>query len=201
MRIGLLGPAELESDSLERAARRLLADLAPDRVIYLGVDGALDQVVHQWAQRLVGEDPTDEGLWSRAADHCPDASWQDLDDFVQRERDRQRLRLLESLPDAKTRVVELIAGAVAVMLHDRKDLTEEDMLPARLLLFGKSAQPIIRQVGPRWFLAPGSQDVGGTLLLDDTDTLTATVYDCHGTTLRHEVLALSRGTKMTVAGP
>lgn len=203
MRLGLLGPDAGKGDTLARAAKRLLGELGADRIVYLGVDGALDEVVRQWAEQLVGQDPTNAGVWLRAARECVSATPAEIDAFIAAERERQRLRTLESLPDDHTRVVEMIAGHVAVMVHDQRSLTEDDMLPARLLLFGKgkSEKPIIKQVGQRWFLSPGNQAEGGALVLDDSaEALTATIYDGAGQELRRETLTLSRATKLTVGG-
>lgn len=66
MRLGLLGPAQGNLDGLGRTAERMLNGAKVTRAVYLGADNALDQVVHGWAQSLVGLDPSDEGLWERA---------------------------------------------------------------------------------------------------------------------------------------
>jgi hypothetical protein len=200
MRLGLLGPAHGDPGPLERAARRLLDDLGADRIVYLGVDGALDRIVQSWAEALVGEEPTDAGIWTRAVRVCASATAEGIDRFIDAEEQRRRLRILQSLPDDSTRAVEMLAGAVAVMVYDKATLTEEDMLPARLLLFGKSRQPMVRQVGQRWFLAPGNHDQGGTLLLEDDDeSLTLVLYDAAGAEQRRERLVLGKTTRMKVS--
>jgi hypothetical protein len=201
MRLGLLGPTGGDPKPLELAARRLVDELGADRIVYLGVDGALDEVVQRWAQELVGDDPTDAGMWTRAVRTCAGADPAIIDRFIERENQRRRLRVLESLPDESTRAVEMLAGAVAVMVYDKSRLTEEDMLPARLLLFGRSKQPLVRQVGQRWFLSPGGHDEAGTLVLEDDDeNLTLVVYDASGAERRRERLALGRAARMKVSG-
>lgn len=140
-------------------------------------------------------------MWDRATERCLEGSPEDIDRFIEKEEERRRLRIFESLPDETTRAVEMIAGAVAVMVSDKKSLTEDDMLPARLLLFGRSQKPVIRQVGQRWFLSPGGFSEGGSLLLDDDgERPTVAIYDARGEEVRRETLAIGRGTKMTVSG-
>jgi hypothetical protein len=156
MRLGLLGPAGGDTEALEMGARFLMEDVAVERVVYLGVDGALDEMVERWAEDLVGDDPTETGIWNRATRACIGGDAEQIDQFIDRERSRRRLRIFESLPDEETRVVEMLGGSVAVMIYDKAELNEEDMLPARLLVFGKGRKAVIKQVGQRWFLSPGS---------------------------------------------
>lgn len=199
MRLGLLGPSGRDAEPLQRAARLLLEDLAVERVVYLGVDGALDRVVEEWAEELVGDDPSEAAVWARATRTCLVAKPRQIDAFIDAERSRRRLRMLESLPDAETRVVEMLGGVVTLMIYDKAFLNEEDMLPARLLLFGKSEKPIIRQVGQRWFLSPGYLSDAGVMTLEDRDEgVDLGVYDAAGNELRHERLSTSRGVKLKV---
>ena len=54
------------------------------------------------------------------------------------ERKRERLEALKCLRAATARTVEIFEGRVAVFLHDKALLDEEDILPATfLLVFGK----------------------------------------------------------------
>jgi len=68
MRLGLLGPAGGDVGALGRAAEFLLNGARVHRAIYLGNDGALDRAVAAWARKLVGDDPSDDGAWRRAAE-------------------------------------------------------------------------------------------------------------------------------------
>jgi hypothetical protein len=201
MRLALLGPAGDDKKSLESAARFVLEQLRVDRAVYLGVDGALDEVVSNWAKELVGEDPTQQGVWARALHACAEAPPEVIDEYLAAEQDRRALRAFESLPDVGTRAVEMLAGALAVMIYDKALLDEEDMLPARLLLFGKSRGPVVKQVGQRWFLSPGSFEEAGVMTLDDdADGISLTVYDKHLDVVRTEQLTVLRGAKLRVGG-
>jgi hypothetical protein len=199
MRLALLGPADGHADALEAAAQAVLTRHPVDRAVYLGVDGALDGVVQRIAVRLVGENPSEEGIWARAARACLRASPGELDTYIGAERARAELRSFESLPDADTRAVEMLGGALLLMIHDKSDLNEEDLIPARVLLFGKSRSPIVKQVGQRWFLSPGSFPDAGVLILEDGDDgIRLQLLDSKFEIARTEQLSTNRATKLKV---
>lgn len=199
MRLALLGPAEGNTDALEAAARFVLAKHPVDRAVYLGVDGALDGVIRQIAAGLVGDNPSEEGLWTRAVRACRTADPGAIDAYIAAERARAQLRLFESLPDEETRAVEMLAGALVLMIYDKAHLNEEDMIPARLLLFGKSRSPVVKQVGQRWFLSPGSFSEGGLLTLEDSDDgVLLSIFDRTLGAPRTERLSTHRATKLRV---
>jgi hypothetical protein len=177
MRLGLLGPCGGHERELETAARGLRERLGAERVVYLGADRALDLVVGRWAVDLVGGQGSDDTLMARATAVCLSAGAQSIDHFIRNEQAREELRMFESLPGSTTRSVELIAGKVAVLVHDKAYLEEEDILPASALVFGKSREPLLKQIGRRWFLSPGSLPDHGVMLLDDdSGELRASVF-------------------------
>src|SRR5512146_516991 len=128
MRLGLLGPARDNPESLERAARFLLCELQVDRAVYLEVDHALDRVVHRWAERLVAGDPAEDAIWQRATERCLRSSPEEIDEFIAAERQRRALKVFESLPSDTARSIEILNGKVAVLIYDKDDLDEEDLL-------------------------------------------------------------------------
>lgn len=201
MRLGLIGPTVGHEEALERAVRLLFQDVAVERAVYLGVDPSLDQVVHRWAASLVDGDPDERAIWQRAAARCLDASPPEIDSFLVAERERCALQVFESLPGDGTRAIELLGGRLVVMIHDKADLDEEDILPATLLVFGKSPQPLVKQVGSRWFLSPGSLDHFGVMVLEDHDDgIHLTLYDSAGREVRRERLIAARATRLRVSG-
>ena len=203
MRLALLGPAEGHVTELSAAARFLLEEKHVDRAVYMGVDGALDSVVKGWAETLVGVDASEEGVWARAVSACAKSGAPEIDAFIGKERERSKLRVFESLPDAETRLVEMLGGALAVMIHDKATLNEEDMLPARLLIFGKGKTAIVKQVGQRWFLGAGSMDDSGSgvMLLEDLDEgILLTLFDRSCNEVRTERLSTERTAKLKVGG-
>lgn len=202
MRLGLLGPAGGDVGGLGRAAEFLLNGARVHRAIYLGNDGALDRAVAAWAKKLVGEDPTDDGAWRRAAEIALTGQPAHIDRFVATERARLRLKSLEALPESLTRTIEMLADRVAILIHDKAQLDEEDIHAANILLFGKHDGPLVKKVGTRWFVSPGpiGSAGGGIAVLDDEkDDVVVTIYDGAGKPSHREVLATVRA-KMRVRG-
>lgn len=169
MKLGLLGPLSGDRAELKRAALGMRDIVGAERVMYLGADSALDEVVRQMAEDLVGPDVSDSTLMARATERCLHAQKIEIFDFIDRERKRAALRMFECLAGEATRSVELIAGKVAVMLYDKAALVEDDILPATLLIFGRSREALIKQVGRRWFLSPGRLPKDGMMVLEDND--------------------------------
>jgi hypothetical protein len=201
MRLGLLGPASDQKEVLAEAARKMQKDFAVDRVLYLGPDRMLDMVVGGWAEELVGPRASDLTVMERATEKCLDASPEQIDAFIAAERARSELRIFQSLAGERTRSVELIGGKVAVMLYDKAHLEEDDILPATLLIFGKSREPLIKLIGRRWFLSPGSFPRHGMMIIDDADeNLRALVYDEHYREVENKELAAPKALRMRVAG-
>lgn len=192
MRLGLLGPAGGDVGALGRAAEFLLNGARVHRAIYLGNDGALDRAVAAWARKLVGDDPSDDGAWRRAAEIALAGDVAKIDRFVGTERARLRLKSLEALPEEVARTIEMVGEQVAVLIHDQDHLDDEDIEAANILLFGKSDGPQIRRVGPRWFVSPGpiGSPGGGIAVLDDEqDQVVVTLYAESGRLTKREVLS------------
>jgi hypothetical protein len=203
MRLGLLGPAGSDVGALGRAAEFLLNGARVHRAIYLGIDGALDDAVAAWARKLIGDDPSDDAAWRRAADIAASGTTEQIDEFVQTERARLRLKSLETLPEELSRTIEMVGDRVAVLIHDKAMLDEEDILAASLLFFGKSEGPLVRKIGARWFVTPGpiGSEGGGIAVIDDeSEEITVTIYDSTGNPLQREALSVQRPTKLRVQG-
>ena len=168
MRLGILGPANGDVIGLARAAQILVDEAHAERVIYVGDDGALEQVVVSWASEIVGANPSGDNLFNRAAARCARATPGDIDLFVEGERARLRLEVFMSLPSGR-RTVEILDGRVVLFVFDKAHLDEEDIVAAQIIVFGKAREPLIRRVGPRVFLTPGpiGCPTGGSAVLDD----------------------------------
>jgi hypothetical protein len=201
MRLGLLGPANGDLAQLARCAEFLLNDAKVARAIYLGADNALEDMVALWAEWLVGPNPSDEGVWERALIAATGGSPDQIDAFVRAERARLRLKSLERLPPDELRTVEMFGDRVAVLIHDKALLDEEDIFSATFLVYGRSDGPLVKQIGPRWFLAPGPIGCagGGAAALDDAgEDIIATLYDADGRASLSETLTVRRVAKLSV---
>jgi len=157
-----------------------------------------------WAREIVAADPSDAALWARAADACADAPHTKIDGFIEKERRRARLKLLECLPHAQARTVELFDTVVSVVIFDKAQLDEDDILPAAILIFGKSREPLFHRVGSRVFVSPGpaAHPAGGAALLAEEDgEVIVTFYGPDGKLVRRESAAqLGANVRMTVQG-
>jgi hypothetical protein len=200
MQLGLLGPSMGHDQALGRAAE-FLHKRGVDRAVYLGIDNCLDRIVQRWAEQLVGADAGQSALWTRATEQCLNGKPDDIDTFIRNERERQRLKVFESLPGESTRAIELLNGKVAVLIYDKAYLDEEDILPATLLVFGKSREALVRRVGRRWFVSPGSFNDAGIMIVDDHDNgIYVTQFDQNLREGRRMRLSTSRGVRLRVTG-
>jgi len=203
VRLGLIGPAQGDLASLARVAEFLLNGAKVTRAIYLGADDDLEQTVALWAESLVGSDPSDGRLWERAFGVVTAATAEQIDAFLRGERARLRLRSLESLPPDELRSVEMFGDRVAILIHDKALLDEEDIFSASFLIYGKGDGPLVKKIGPRWFLTPGPLGCSGgsAIVLDDSgEDVMATLYDADCLEVRGETLAVGRAAKMSVQG-
>jgi hypothetical protein len=177
VRIGFLGPADGDLALLERAASFLL-DQNVARVVYLGADGALDQCVVEWARRLVGDDPTDEGAWSRAASVAIQGDAVQIDAFVAAERQRMRLRALVSLPEDAPLSFETIGDVALVMATEGAPLDEEALENVLVVVRGDGDAPRFEEQGGRYWLDPGRLRAGaGVALLESGEEISLVVFD------------------------
>ena len=195
MRLGLLGPSGGSTAILGRAAEFILSAARVDRAVYLGDDGVLETTVTEWATRLVGSDPTDDGAFARAANLALTGNVAQIDRFVVSERARLRLRALESLPAGDGRSIEMVSDRVAILIHDKGKLSEDDIASANLLVYGKSPEPLLKKIGARWFLSPGVLGCAGggvAVIEDEGDEIRAEIFDEKGARSRIETLDMTR---------
>jgi hypothetical protein len=216
VRLALIGPAGGDRATFARMADVVLNVAKASRAIYLGEDDALNDAVASWAEALVGPDASDDGIWERALsvlgqgeDGMPPASpgrgrnlAADIDAFVHREKARLRLKSLEGFPPGDQRVVEIIGDRLALLVHDRASLDEDDVFSASLLVYGKSDAPLAKRIGSRWFLTPGpiteTGEAGAVVLDDSAGDLQAIFYDLGGQPTRAEALSHPREGRVNV---
>lgn len=204
MRLGLLGPVRQGATfaALEEAGEFLLSAQRVTRVLYLGDDDALDRMVEMQARRLVGDDPSDDGAWRMAERLVRDGTPDQIDAFIGLERQRRRLRVLESLPQPALRTIEMIGDRVSVLIFDKAQLDEEDIFPASLLVYGKSDACIAKRIGARWFLSPGKLSTeGGICVIEESgDDLLANFFSQSGAPLLSERMTTVMAAKLKVQG-
>lgn len=105
------------------------------------------------------------------------------------------------------KLMELVEGHVACLVHDKAELTREDIANALVLIHGNSAQAAVVQIGPRVFVTPGhlrrpapeGRPPTWAVIEMDPRTLTLVVYGVDGRELRRERADLGGGrAKMVV---
>ncbi|HYH98250.1 hypothetical protein [Hyalangium sp.] len=106
-------------------------------------------------------------------------------------------------PNIPRKLLDMVGDALCCLVHDKNDLTREDLLNATLFIHGKESEPNVVQIGPRYFLAPGrlagaAEQTCGLLEKVDRD-LRFTAFRLDGTVVMEprEIL-LGRGTKLSV---
>nr|WP_216612337.1 hypothetical protein [Myxococcus xanthus] len=58
-------------------------------------------------------------------------------------------------PSINNKVMDLMGDTLCCVVHDKNDLTRDDLLNALLFVHGKEPEPKVVQIGPRYFLTPG----------------------------------------------
>jgi hypothetical protein len=200
VRLALLGPCDDDIAALARAAHSAMIKLQADRVVYLGADDSLDCVVAGWASLLDAVEPLELRV-EQLLNEPPDR----LDEAIARENLREKLTAFRSLSAPSTRSIEMLHDRVVLLVDDKKELDEEDLLPASFIVFGRG-EATIRRVGTRVFLCPGvpAKRTEGIVMLDEGEgqggSVVATLHGIDGTLVQREVLETTRGAKMKVQG-
>lgn len=212
MRIGLASDCYGNVEDLARALERFVADKV-DRIFFLGgryadVDAAIGRLKERRSEVTASEG--DEGFLGVfrvvLAAHAvgPDE-----------ETERLRKRIIRvasrACPEydagsAPRKLMELLEGHVACLVHDKSELTRDDITNAPLLFHGNSAQAAIVQIGPRVFITPGhlrspapdGRPPTWAVAELDARALTLVVYDTDGRELRRERADLGGRARMVV---
>lgn len=110
------------------------------------------------------------------------------------------------LERAPRKVFEMVDGLICCLVHDKSELTRDDIANASVLFHGNSGHAAMVAIGPRVFVTPGhlrALDPGGrppscALLQVGREALELTVYSPRGKELRREKLEVGARSKMSV---
>jgi hypothetical protein len=58
-------------------------------------------------------------------------------------------------PNIATKAVDMLGDSLCCLVHDKNDLTRDDLLNAMVFIHGKESEPKVVQIGPRFFLSTG----------------------------------------------
>ncbi len=132
VRIGLASDSSGDTPLLARALASL-ERAGAERIFFLGARGAdLDAALPE-AVRL-GASPALAGRVARVAS-------------------RDRPERDGGGPPDKT--IELVGGALGFLVHDKADLTRDEIASATFLFHGAAAAAALVRIGPRYFVTPG----------------------------------------------
>jgi hypothetical protein len=99
--------------------------------------------------------------------------------------------------------VDMLEGRICCLVHDKAELTRDDIENATVLFHGKSAQAALVRIGPRLFVTPGhlrKDAPGASFAVVDVapHELVMKVYSGEGAELREERAPFAAGGKMSV---
>lgn len=106
-------------------------------------------------------------------------------------------------PTIPRKLLDMVGDALCCLVHDKNDLTREDLLNATIFIHGKESEPKVVQIGPRYFLTPGRMTGAAEqtcALLEKVDRdLRFTAFRLDGSVvLGPQTIQLGRGTKLSV---
>ncbi len=58
-------------------------------------------------------------------------------------------------PSIPKKLLDMVGDTLCCVVHDKNDLTRDDLVNALVFIHGKDAEPKVVQIGPRYFLTPG----------------------------------------------
>jgi len=157
LRIGLASDSFGNVAALERALE-VFAWAGVERVFFLG--GRYADVDAAMARRRGGSRgapvPQDDleflaavrGALEREADRKADP----LEGHIVRVASRACPEIHRGAP---WRLMEMVAGQICCLVHDKANLSREDIGNATLLFHGNAADAALVQIGPRFFVTPG----------------------------------------------
>jgi hypothetical protein len=170
VRIGLVADSQSDLGALERACELLLTEQGATRLLFLGGRWSdVDELIQRKREKARGgaaysdadfladvssflakSAPAEEG---GVAHRLNRGEAEAFAARIARVPDKDSLQYRE--PGASRVLPDLVGDRIAILVHDKGDLTREDIEPATFLLHGKSLAPAVVQIGPRFFVTPG----------------------------------------------
>lgn len=166
MRLGLVGPAEGDTELLREAVEFLLGDCGVDEAIYLGPDDTARRVVEAWAEQLMGGDASEDAFLREAARLAASGSPEQLEALLARDAEVQRLSSFRCLPPSPARAVEICDDKLVLLVYDKAQLDEDDIANSFLVVYGRSKSWAVNRFGPRTFFTPGPLKEGRVAVLE-----------------------------------
>jgi hypothetical protein len=154
--LGLIGPAGNARPELERALELLMADPAMHRIVYLGADGAIEEVAAARSRSGLER----EEFLDLAAELSCSGSADEITELLAAEREGKRLSMIRKLPEPPARAVEMMDKWIVLAVHDKAVLDEDDIANAHIIVYGRADEAGLKRFGPRCFFTPGPLSAG-----------------------------------------
>lgn len=198
MRIGVAADSGGDVGALSTALALLQGPLACDRVFFLGghyvdVDGYLERAAQ------AAPPPADNGgLLDAMA-----AALMSLSPVPLEGPARHVVRVCEREgPDgADRKVFDMLGTQLCLLVHNKADLTKDDIANAPVILHGKSKAPAMVKIGSRTFITPGSvaslETPTVAILEPQGSALTVAFFSLAGQELQRETVTMGGPTKFS----
>lgn len=106
-------------------------------------------------------------------------------------------------PSIPRKVLDMVGETLVCVVHDKNDLTRDDLVNALIFIHGKESEPKLVQIGPRYFLSPGrlagAAEQTCALLERDDKGLRFSAWRLDGNpVLEPQALAVDRRSKLSI---
>ncbi|WP_257447251.1 hypothetical protein [Archangium lipolyticum] len=106
-------------------------------------------------------------------------------------------------PSIPRKMLDMVGDTLCCLVHDKNDLSRDDLVNALVFIHGKDSEPKLVQIGPRYFLTPGrlagAAEQTCALLEREDRNLRFSAFRLDGSViLQPQMLLLDRRSKLTI---
>ncbi|MBI5549477.1 MAG: hypothetical protein HY901_36790 [Deltaproteobacteria bacterium] len=217
MKLGLVADSQGDLDALEGACELLIERHGASRVLFLGGRWSDfdDLVQRKREQARGGAEYGDADFLADVAAFVAKAAAAELGGVAHRLKkdaveafssrfarvpDKDSLHYRD--PNVPRTLPDMVGDRIAILVHDKADLTREEIEPATFLFHGNSPAPAVVQIGTRFFVTPGRLTGAAErtcgLLVQEEKSWEFVSLGLDGRELRRVPLALQTRSKLTV---
>lgn len=187
-RVGFIGPVAGDRDLFARRLEHLVSREGCDLVHYLGDCDALDEIAAS-LRGVLGLDDS-EGIDGMARALAERGHADEIERFLDAREALSLLALCRAVPKPPARTIEMLEDRIALLVHDKAILDEEDIANADVVIYGRATAPLLKKIGPRVFFTPGPAGSGyGLASVEEGESLRLVCYDADARVIAEELLA------------